>query len=54
MSLLPSKDAKTLRVQPLLVGVSVAWSTAVMLFKVQLFPLPLASAPKEPELLKSK
>ena len=42
-----------LRVQKLLVGVSVAWSAAVMAFNDQVCPLPLVSAPKLPELLNS-
>ena len=44
----------TLSVQKLLVGVSVAWSADVMLFKVKLFPLPLESAPKLEESSKFK
>ena len=45
---------KGLKVQKLLVGVSVAWSAAVMLFKVKSLLLLLESLPKSEELLKSK
>ena len=47
-------EFKGLRVQKLFVGVSVVWSMLVKLLTVKLFPLPDASAPREPEFSKSK